>query len=137
MAALRLLRDFAFWPAAILVALACAIAGLAAQAGGFSLTLDVAAHFAPFWLAGAAAAALASMVFRGWRRTTLAAVGLVGVVAAGLLILPEYLRDTGPHAPPTAAGRLKVVQLNAWYGNPDRDRILRWLAAERRLGSRG
>lgn len=130
MRALRALLNLVLWPAAALLAGLCALAGVAAQFGRFSVHLDVAAHFAPFWLAGAVLTLVFSLMFHGWRRKALAVTSLVGLVAALTLIAPEYLRSTGPHAPRNAPDQLKVVQFNGWHDNPRPGVILAWLAKE-------
>jgi endonuclease/exonuclease/phosphatase (EEP) superfamily protein YafD len=131
MRALRVALNLFLWPAALLLALACAGAATAAQWGRVSLRLDLLTHPAPLWLLGASLALVVSMLFRGWRRSVLALSSLAGLVAAGALIVPEYLRSAGPHAPPDAPGQLKIVQFNVWHSNPAPEAILAWLDVER------
>lgn len=128
---LRLALNVLLWPAVTLVAALSATMAILAQWGRTSLEWDVAAQFAPIWLAGALAALAAGLLFHGWRRWVIAALGLATLAAAGTLIAPEYLRSTGPKAPPTAPGQLKIVQFNVWHENPDPEAVLAWLDAER------
>jgi endonuclease/exonuclease/phosphatase (EEP) superfamily protein YafD len=116
-------------PLALLTAL-CATAALAAWMGSSSLRWDVLAHFAPFWLAGSALGLAVGAVLKGFDRALLVGLGLVGVVAAGGLIAPELVRNTGPKAPADAAGGIKVIQFNAWYRNHETARIVAWLVKE-------
>ncbi|MDB5445520.1 MAG: hypothetical protein JWQ97_837 [Phenylobacterium sp.] len=131
MRALRLALDALLWPPVALVAGLSAFAAVAAQWGRVSQKWDVLAQFAPLWLLGATAALMASFLFRGWLRGIVAAASIVGLLAAGSLVVPEFLRSTGPHAPADAPGQLKIVQFNVWHHNPDPEAVLRWLDAER------
>lgn len=130
MRALRLALNLLLWPPAALVAGLSAFASIAAQRGRVSLQWDVLAHFAPLWLLGSAICAATALAFRGWRRWSLAGLGLVGLIAGGLLVAPEYFRDTGPHATAAAPGQLKLVQFNVWHRNPDPAQALDWLERE-------
>jgi len=118
------------WPAVALVALLSAVAAIAAQWGRVSLKYDILAQFAPFWLVGSASAAAVSLMFRGWLRGLVVVPALVGLVAAVVLVAPEFLRDTGPRAPADAPDQLKIVQFNVWHENPDPEAVLAWLDAE-------
>ncbi|CAN7183369.1 endonuclease/exonuclease/phosphatase family protein [Phenylobacterium sp. LjRoot225] len=131
MRALRLALNLLLWSPVFLMAALCALAGIAAQWGRVSLQWDVAAQFAPIWLAGSALCLVASTVFRRGLRWSLAAVSLVGFAAAATLIVPEFLRPTGPHAAADARDTLKIVQFNVWHENPDPKAVLDWLDAER------
>jgi endonuclease/exonuclease/phosphatase (EEP) superfamily protein YafD len=128
---LRLALDLLLWPAVILTAALSTGAAILAHWGRVSPKWDVLAQFAPFWLLACASALVASALFGGWRRWTVAAASLAGVVAAGALIVPEFLRDAGPRAPADAPGQLKLVQFNVWHENPDPQPILKWLDAVR------
>lgn len=127
----RLALNLLLWPAAALLAGLCALASIAAQWGRVSLRLDLLAQFAHFWLLGAAVALATAILFRGWRRWSLVIPGLVGIILAGSIVLPEFVRPTGPHAPADAPDQLKIVQFNVWHHNPDPGAILAWLDAER------
>lgn len=111
--------------------LVCASASLAAQGGRWSPQLDVLSHFAPFWLIGALLAGLygVSIADAGSRRA-LVGLGLIGVILAGLLIAPEYLRPATPRAPADAPNQIKLIQFNAWRGSRDLGPALEWLAAQ-------
>jgi endonuclease/exonuclease/phosphatase (EEP) superfamily protein YafD len=132
MGLLRLALSFLLAPPVFLVAALCAGAGVAAQQGRTSLRWDLLTHFAPFWLAGALAAALIAMIaFSGIARWVVMAMGLVGVVAAGALMAPELTRSTGPHAGADAPGQLKIIQFNVWSENAEPATTIDWIAAQR------
>lgn len=107
-----------------------AAAALGSHLGRFSLHWDVLAHFAPLWLAGSLAGVLLGLVFRGFLRSVTVGMGLVGVVAATLLLAPEYLRDTGPKAAHDAAEQLKIVSFNVYVANPDPVGTAEWILAQ-------
>src|SRR3954451_4207373 len=130
MRALRLVLFALLWPGVALVGALSTCAAVAAQWGRVSLKFDVLAHFAPIWLLGAAAAFVASLMYRRWARWLVAVPALAGVIAAALLVAPEFLRDTGPQAPPNAPDQLKVIQFNVWPDNHDPEAVLDWIAAE-------
>jgi len=130
MRTLRIALNLLLWPPAFLTALLCAGAGLAAQWGRVSLRLDVLSHFAPIWLLGASAALATAILFRGWRRWGLTAVGLVGVLACASLVTTEFVRPAGPRAPADSPGQIKVVQFNVWHDNYDQAAVLAWLDRE-------
>lgn len=113
-----------------LLAALCAGAAVAAHFGRVSLQWDILAHFAPLWLAGALAGALGGLLFRGYARALIVSMGVVGVAAAGLLMAPEYLRDTGPRAGPDAPGQLKVIQFNVWHDSDGFARSVDWLVTQ-------
>lgn len=117
-------------PPLFLVAALCAGAAVAAQFGRTSLRWDILAHFAPIWFAGGALTLLAALVFRGYARALILGMGAVAVLAAGSLMAPEYLRDTGPKAPANAPDQLKVVQINLWHVNESLGATLDWLEAQ-------
>src|ERR1700741_3339304 len=127
MRAFRVALNVLLWPPAFLMAAFCALAAFAAQWGGMSLQWDVATQFAPIWLAGSALCLVVSLVFRRGPRWSLAAVSLVGLVCAASLIVPEFLRSTGPKAAADARDTLKIVQFNVWHENPNPKAILDWL----------
>jgi endonuclease/exonuclease/phosphatase (EEP) superfamily protein YafD len=132
MGLLRLALTVLLAPPVFLVAALCAGAGVAAQQGRHSARWDVLTHFAPIWLLGALAATLVALVaFRGLSRWLILAMGLVGVVAAGSLIVPELTRSAGPHAGAEAPGQLKIVQFNVWSHNDDPGATVDWLVAQR------
>ena len=112
---------------AVFAALAAALALL----GRVSVYLDAFSHFAPFYVGIATVTLLlCPWTERGTRRWILAASG-IALLASARLILPEFIRDTGPRAHANSPGAIKVVQLNALRTNADIDRIVDWLEAER------
>lgn len=117
-------------PPLFLLAALCAGAAVAAHFGRVSLQWDILAHFAPLWLAGALAGGLGGLFFRGYARALIVSMGAVGVAAAGLLMAPEYLRDTGPKAGPGAPGQLKLIQFNVWHDSDGFARSVDWLIAQ-------
>jgi endonuclease/exonuclease/phosphatase (EEP) superfamily protein YafD len=83
------------------------------------------------WLAGALLAALIAVVLLGGlTRLIVLGVSLAGVVAAGVLILPEFTRDAGPRAGQDAPGQLRVVQFNVWSHNSQIERTIDWIVAQ-------
>lgn len=111
-------------------ALAAALASVLAHAG-FGSAPGMLAHFAPFFLSAAIPLAVAAVWTRLPWRLAIVAAGIVSVVATGLLMAPELLRDAGPKAPSGRPGQIKVIQLNALRSNADIARVADWLIAER------
>lgn len=125
----RILEDIA-----VALAVGSALAMLAAQGGRFSDRLDIATHFALIFLVLAIAAALMAALTPSsrLRRFTLAASALT-VLLAGILILPEVVRDTQPGADDDRVelSRLKIIQMNSWSGrNQTMDETADWLVAQ-------
>ena len=114
----------------LLLAAACAALALLAQGGRISATLDVITHAAPRLLAAAAVAALLSAFGIDRTRRIGLVLAAVGVVTAGALILPEFLRSTGPVAPPDAPNQIKIIEFNAWQENRNPRAIVDWLQRE-------
>jgi endonuclease/exonuclease/phosphatase (EEP) superfamily protein YafD len=127
----RLVLTALLAPSVLVIAAACAIAAVLAQLGRWSAGWDILAHGAPFYLALGLVALAAALAFQGRYRTLIAGAGLLAVLAAALLITPEYLRSTGPRAPAGTRPVFKVVQFNAWDGRGDLPAALAWLAAEK------
>jgi len=118
-------------------ALACvlgavALAGALMALGGLvDPRLDVAAHLAPLWLAGALVALVcAALPPGGWTARALAGLGVLGAVASGFLIVPEFVRPIRPSGPAGAAPILRLIQFNAWDLSPDPARGAAWVAAQ-------
>jgi endonuclease/exonuclease/phosphatase (EEP) superfamily protein YafD len=131
MGLLRLALTFILGPPLFLIAAGCAAAAAGAQQGRQSLRWDILAHFAPLWFAGALAAALVALIaLRGLSRLAIFALGVTGMVAAGLLIAPELTRSTGPRAAAGGPGQLKIVQFNVWAHSPDFQSSVDWLVRE-------
>lgn len=130
------MKSFLGWIGGVLADLVTAAIGLAALAavlglaGRWAPRLDIFAHFAPLYaivcLLGALVALAARLV---WRRAVLLTCAL-GLLASGLMIVPEFTRLGGPPARPDAPGQIKVVQLNAHYSNTDIGRVADWLIAQ-------
>jgi endonuclease/exonuclease/phosphatase (EEP) superfamily protein YafD len=131
MRALRLALDLVLWPPVLMFATLCAAASIAAQWGRVSLSWDVAAQFAPLWLAGSAISLVTAALFRRALRWSVVVVSLVGLAFGASLVLPEFLRPAGPQAPKHAPEQLKIVQFNVWHDNPDPKAVLDWLDSER------
>jgi endonuclease/exonuclease/phosphatase (EEP) superfamily protein YafD len=111
--------------------LACATAALIGLGGSVNPRMDVASHFAPFWLAGA----LVVTAYAAWLappdlKVSFATLGMFGVLAAGGLMAPEYLRPMSPTAPSDAPNRLKLIQFNAWEKNPEIEATAQWLSRQ-------
>ena len=128
---LRVVLNVFLWPPVFLTAGLCAVLAIVAQWGRVSLKWDLAAQFAPLWLAGSAVCLIAAMVYQGRLRWILVVVSLVGAGFSASLIAPELLRPAGPQAPASAPEQLKVVQFNVWHQNPAPNAILDWLDRER------
>ncbi|THD82668.1 MAG: endonuclease [Phenylobacterium sp.] len=128
----RLVLSILLGPPLCLVAAICALAAVAAHQGRHSLQFDILAHFAPIWLAGAVVCALvAGLLLRGLSLWMILALAGVGLVAAGSLMLPEFTRSTGPHAPAGHPGQLKIIQFNVWDRDTDPTRTVDWIVAQR------
>ena len=128
---LRVVLNAFLWPPAFLVAGLCATLSIAAQWGRVSLRWDLATQFAPVWLLGSAICCVTALVYRRGLRWSLMAVSLIGLGFSASLVVPEFVRSTGPHAPAHAPDQLKIVQFNVWHENPNPEAILDWLDRER------
>jgi endonuclease/exonuclease/phosphatase (EEP) superfamily protein YafD len=105
------------------LAIAAAAGAMASLAGRVSRTLDVAAHFAPIWLA-ASLAALGLALATG--ETRAAILALAGAAASLAVMAPELLaRDVRPAG--ADGPSLEVVQLNLWRWNVDVAGTVEWL----------
>jgi endonuclease/exonuclease/phosphatase (EEP) superfamily protein YafD len=127
---LRVVVDLLLAPPLLLLAAISGVGAIGAQGGRFSSNLDLLAQFAPIWLFAGTAALLGGLLLRGGLRWLVILGGLVGVAGSAVLIVPEFLRDTGPHAPADAPGQIKIVQFNVWSHNQDPEAVLRWIDAE-------
>ena len=108
----------------------CLAADAAAQGGRVSALLDLSTHFAPFWLFGALVVVLYGAFFaRPDRRAPLIAIGVVGAVAAAVLIAPELARSIPRAAPGPRA--LRLIQVNAWDQTFAPEGTAAWIARER------
>ena len=107
-----------------------AAAGGAAIAGPFSPRMDLLAHLAPIFAAMALICMLASRTLTYPARLWPLLGGAVALVACAALILPEYLRETGPRASAHDGGTLKIIQFNGFRGNNDISEVVDWLITE-------
>ncbi|WP_340643882.1 endonuclease/exonuclease/phosphatase family protein, partial [Phenylobacterium sp.] len=111
--------------------LGCAVAALLAQGGRISARSDILAHFAPFWLAGAAVVLAYGFLLAPPRlRTVFLTLGGVGVLAAGALIMPELSRPTSARVAAGAPNELKLIQFNVWGRNSDLGDTARWIVEQ-------
>ena len=107
-----------------------AAAALGAQAGRFSDDLDALTHFAPYWLfLGVLGLGLWAATGGRKLRTATPIAGLVAIVLAGGLILPELVRSNGP-PPPAEGERLKLIQFNLWGRNIDPEGTADWIRGQ-------
>jgi endonuclease/exonuclease/phosphatase (EEP) superfamily protein YafD len=119
---------FGFAASLWIAALGLLAASCLAQGGRFSARLDVLTHFAPIYLA--AALAVLALALVAWRDLGLIAVAGLAAVASAALMAPEFLTpDRSPRAA-HGAGEIKLIQFNAWGGNPSPDAAVRWLIAQ-------
>lgn len=106
-------------------------AGLAAQGGRFSGRLDVLTHFAPFYLAAAAVVTGYGLICcLSNPRWGLFGLGVLGLLAAAMLMLPEYNRPTVTPPPATASPQIKIIQFNGWGRNRNVERTATWIASQ-------
>lgn len=116
----------------LLVVVSLAAGGAILALGGrFSQELDLLSHFAPIYGGVCAAGLLAAASLRLPGRRTVLGVALVGLVASGLLVAPEFTRPMGPTAAASAPGAIKVVEINALRTNRHIARVADWLIAEK------
>lgn len=126
MRALRVVLTVLLAPPLFVGGALCAGAAAASHLGRESLRFDILAHFAPIWLAGGLLTFAAAWAFRGYVRALILGMGAAAVLCAGALMVPEYLRDTGPKASADAPDQLKIVQMNVWSRNDDLGGALDW-----------
>jgi endonuclease/exonuclease/phosphatase (EEP) superfamily protein YafD len=114
------------------LAVVCLLAGLAAQGGRFNSRLDILTHFAPIWASGAALSALyGAALARGRFRLALLGLGLAGVAASTVLMLPEITRPIRPDGATQSPLQIKLIQFNVWEDNVDVEGTADWIAAQR------
>jgi endonuclease/exonuclease/phosphatase (EEP) superfamily protein YafD len=127
----RLVLTAILGPPILAGALICTLAAALAQLGRRSPSWDVLTHAAPLYLAGGLVTLAAALVFHDRYRTGALILGAAAVLAALILMAPEYLRSAGPRAPAGAAGTFKVIQFNAWGGEGGIAAPAAWLAAQK------
>lgn len=104
---------------------------LVAQGGRYSPRLDVASHFAPFWLLGAlAGGAWAVAGERGAARRVLLGMAMLGALASADLMAPELTRPLSPRAPAASPFRLRLIQFNTWEDLADPTGVADWIASQ-------
>jgi endonuclease/exonuclease/phosphatase (EEP) superfamily protein YafD len=115
------------------VGVICLLAAVAGLFGGSNPALDVLTHFTPFWMAGAAASAVAGLTFgRGRVRGAVVAIGLAGLALASPRIFAEVARPVRPGVTAGPSGQnLRVIQFNAWVDNADPVGAAAWLDAQK------
>ena len=115
------------WP----LALAALAVSLLAQGGRVNVKLDVLTHFAPLYLAAAVLALLLATLTPRGGRTALLVVSLLAVAGNLALMAPEFLSQAPDVVGGEASGQsLKIIQFNAWGGNPRGDEAVEWLAGQ-------
>jgi endonuclease/exonuclease/phosphatase (EEP) superfamily protein YafD len=117
--------------AVLALSIVAAVAGVASVLGRASEALDVAAHFAPVWLAAGTITAGLGWLAGSDLAPASIGLGAVGAAAAAAVMAPEVIaRMRRRHAPARAGATLKVVQLNLWRWNRDVAGTVDWLARE-------
>ena len=114
---------------ALLLALGCALCLMLAQGGRFSDRLDVLAHFAPVFLAGAVAALLFWLAL-GRRDRATPVFATIAIASAALLMGPELAAAASQKRVPAGGPSLKIVQFNLWGRNRDPEATAAWLVEE-------
>jgi len=116
---------------ALILGAACLLGAAAAQGGRVSPALDTLTNFAPAWLIGSGLTAGYGAAFATRRtRATILGLGVLGILAAALLILPEITRPIEPAAPAGAGRTIKLIQFNTWDRNGDITGTANWIAAQ-------
>ena len=117
--------------AALAVGGVCLAAAVLAQAGRVVRAFDVLSHFALLWLLGGLVCALCGALAKGMARRRLLTVGALAFVAAVALMAPESLRRGSAPAAAGAAGRIRLIQFNAWELNREPTAAADWIAGQR------
>jgi endonuclease/exonuclease/phosphatase (EEP) superfamily protein YafD len=111
--------------AILALAIAVAAAGAAGLGGRFSLTLDVASHFAPLCLGASVFTAACALAMAQGPALVLSTAG----GAASLALLAPDLIGRARTSPRQVDGSsLKVIQFNLWRSNEDVAATVAWLA---------
>lgn len=108
-----------------------AMAAVAAHGGRTSTRLDVLTHFAPIWLAaGVLALLFCGIAPKGLLRLATMLSGVVGIVASGALMLPEYRRPVS-RASADAPHQLKLIQFNNKQGHTRVKPATDWILSQK------
>ncbi len=113
-------------PAALLLALGCAVLAVAALGGRFSARLDLITHLAPALFLGGALAGIAWWALDRPGALT-PALAAVAVAASGALMAPEMIQALWPRTAPPGGETLKLIQFNLWGRNTDPVGTTRWI----------
>lgn len=105
----------------------CAGLTLLALGGRFSATLDIFTHFVPIYVLGGVIGGVLCLAIPMPTREIAVGLALLIFVGGGVLMGPELLSSlrARPIAPRT--GDFKVIQFNAWGGNPRPQQAVEWL----------
>ena len=106
------------------ISMVCAAASLG---GAWSARLDIFSHFALVW-AGLGVASLALSLASGSRVG--GTLGLIGLVLASVLIVPEVLSASQTPQTTVTHPTLKVVQFNLWGRNRDQAATAQWIISQ-------
>lgn len=110
--------------------LSAAVAAVLSHGAEIDGRLDLFAHFAPAYMAMAFAGLMVAAVARLPGRPLIVVAGVVGAMASGLLIAPEFMRPTTADGPFDETRQIKVIQINALRTNADIGRVADWLIAQ-------
>ena len=111
-------------------ALVAALGGVLSHGATLDTRLDVLSHFAPVYLAVALICMAIAILARLPGRGIILVVSVVGVVAAGARIAPEFTRPDGSAEAFDSDAQIKVIQINALRTNADIGRVVDWLIAQ-------
>jgi endonuclease/exonuclease/phosphatase (EEP) superfamily protein YafD len=116
------------WILAICGGLAgCAGLALLALGGRLDSSLDVFSHFAPLYFLGGAGGLLLAMTLPMPARALALGAALVAMAGAGVLMAPDIAARLQTKALSPQAGDFKVIQFNAFGGNPRPQDAVEWL----------
>lgn len=109
----------------------CLLGAGLAQLGRRSAAWDVLTNLAPGYLAGGALSLATASILRDGERALALVLGAGAVIAAGLLMAPEFLSSPARRASAAGPGAFKLIQFNIKNGEGGIDRPAAWLAAQR------
>lgn len=107
--------------AAVCAVLAGAVGAVAASLGAFHPWLDLAAHFAPVWLALILCGLVLGLTVRRRRRarTLLTAPAVTGLLGLTAIMGPEFAAALANGQAGATADDFRVLQFNTWAANAD------------------